>query len=30
MVQGFEHGRDLYVEALPLYALCGVIKGKKH
>ena len=30
MVQGLEHGRDPYVEALPLHALCGIVKGKKH
>ena len=29
VVQGLEHGRDPYIEALPLHALCGVIKGKK-
>jgi len=25
MVQGFQHGRDPHVEALPLHPLCGVV-----
>ena len=29
VVQGLEHGRDPYVEALPLHALGGGIKGEE-